>query len=189
MFSGFQTNSQEIVYNTLLFKMIHVLQHRIMLYEQGKIDQSEENSTKSNFKGLFSKIFLKLKGMEKLKSSPPMFSVGMTDLASYFGVFSTARFKRKFNKKAFLSVESDHRSEEDSSHRNSAISTMKNLDSIDLSQRNHIIQEDQELEEQDDAEITRKKTPSFKQKKSSALKGKTKNTRYSLNRNSQNQKY
>ena len=60
VYSGFPTRNHETVYNTVLFKLINILQFRVKLYSQGVIPPNEgsqnimnegafENSYESNF--------------------------------------------------------------------------------------------------------------------------------------------
>ncbi|CAI2370210.1 unnamed protein product [Moneuplotes crassus] len=197
MHSGYQTSSQETVYNTLVFKVLHMLQNRVMLYEQGKIVADKKKPKRMNFGVIFGKIFCKLQAMEQEKASQPMFSLGITDLAHYLGIFSTMRFRKYFEKMPELVKEKDDMSEANTSNKENTLnkenicSPLNNLDSIDLSHRNRIIQEDREIESEENNEVNsrREKTPNFKSRRPKIPKGKIQSTRYSINQTSKGNKY
>lgn len=48
VYSGFPTRNHETVYNTVLFKLINILQYRVKLYSQGLIPPNENLEKVSN---------------------------------------------------------------------------------------------------------------------------------------------
>ena len=44
VYGGFPTRNHETVYNTVLFKLINILQFRVKLYSQGIISQNNDHS-------------------------------------------------------------------------------------------------------------------------------------------------
>jgi hypothetical protein len=101
VYSGFATRNHETVYNTVLFKLINVIQFRLKLYSQGVISEASGMGGEANddFKLLFGKLFVKLKTMEEYKYCAPRFSYSMHDIADHLGFkFENRNSKTNLNK-------------------------------------------------------------------------------------------
>jgi len=116
-----------------------------------------------------------------------MFSISLTDIANFYGVFKKMRLSK--NKKSSVESRSNDIKIQDNKisprNSNSVLSVIKHLDSLNQSQKNEIIKEDLEFENEETKSPSKLRNKALYnlRNKASTSKDEYKNVRYSLNRN------